>query len=71
MYTKRPNRIDLFMDGEFKVATNGQEVDGNVEWTKPDKSNHLPGIGSHDAGANFFERDNQMFHFIISGRYTI
>jgi hypothetical protein len=67
MYTKRPNRLDLKMNGEFVVATNG-EMDGeNVKWEKPDVSIHMPNIDSHNSGQNFFDRDAQMFHFIMTG----
>ena len=70
-YTKRPNRIDLKMDDILQVATNAQmKNDGNVEWEKPDNSIHIPEIESHDAGANFFQREEQLYHMILSGGHV-
>ena len=70
IYTKRPNRIDLAMDDVFQLATNAKLNDNKVEWIKPDPSVHIPGVQSHDAGSNFFNRDNQLFHFVVSGGHT-
>ena len=69
-YTKRPNRIDLAMDDVFKPATNAKVNGDAIEWQKPDPSIHVPGVDSHDAGSNFFNRDNQLFQFVISGGHT-
>ena len=55
------------MDGEYQVATNAELLDGNIQWTKPDIALHLPEVASHDAGSNFFDRDAQLFHFVLSG----
>ena len=67
LYTKRPNRIDLKMDNVFQIATNAKYADGKIQWTKPNHEIHIPNIDSHDAGANFFERNEQLYHMIFSG----
>ena len=54
------------------MPTNAQLSDGNhLQWEKPDPFKHMPDVGSHDSGANFFDRDAQFFHFIISGGSTV
>ena len=73
LYTKRPNRVDLEMDGVFVPATNAAvNEDGSVTWSKPDDS-FIPAIDSHDAGSNYQQRDQQLVHMILSGghSYTI
>jgi len=67
-YTKRPNRIDIVQDGQYMVPTNGDvNDDGSIAWQKPDIVEHMVGVDSHQPGANFQDRDNQMFHFILAG----
>ena len=67
MYTKRPNRIDLKMDGVFQTPTNAEKAGDNLVWTKPDNAFHMPEIHSHNSGSNFFQREAQMYHMIFSG----
>jgi len=69
-YTKRPNRVDIEMDGVFVPATNAEVgVDGAIEWQKPDSS-FIPGVDSHDSGANYQERTEQLIHVVMSGGHT-
>jgi hypothetical protein len=69
-YTKRPNRVDIEMDGTF-VAANNADVgaDGAITWQKPDDS-FIPSIDSHNSGANYQQRSEQLVHLIISGGHT-
>ena len=71
-YSKRPNRIDLAMDGAQVLASNAEQNGENIEWSKPD-AQYIPTLGSSTygfAGANYHERNAQIFHFIVSGGHT-
>ncbi|CBY40006.1 unnamed protein product [Oikopleura dioica] len=68
-YSKRPNRMNFFMDGELSLATNAVLMGDSISWSKPDPS-FFPGltdsIYSH-GGANYHDRNNQLFYMILSG----
>merc|ERR1711892_1253199 len=69
-YTKRPNRVDIIQDDTFIPANNAQVgADGAIEWQKPDDS-YVPTVDTHDAGANYQQRGEQLVHMVLSGGHT-
>ena len=46
-YTKKPNRVDLKIDGLLKLATNAKnDGNGGITWKKPDLMEHNPQVDS-------------------------
>ena len=66
LYTKKPNRIDIFADEKFIPPTNSQMKGGKIEWFKPNDA-YIPQLATHTSGANYHQRDQQLVHFIATG----
>jgi len=69
MYSKRPNRLDLFtIDGqnsEHILAKNAEKNGDKINWLKPSPQ-YIPTL-SDTTGANYHERDAQKIHMIFTG----
>ena len=65
-----PLRHDILMDDVLQVPTNANlNPDGSLAWEKPTQD-LIPGVDSHNPGANMQDRNNQLIHFVIGGGKT-
>lgn len=71
VWYSRPNRLDVFVDGVFKIATNAR-IDSNNRYimTMPKGNEFEPQI-ANGTGTNFFDKDRGEITFIIQGPQVI
>ncbi|XP_052286416.1 fibrocystin-L-like [Dreissena polymorpha] len=71
VWYSRPNRLDLFVDGVYKMATNAH-IDGNGRYIiKMPTGNEYEPMIVNGTGTNFFDKDRGELTFIIQGPQRI
>ena len=64
MFTMRQNRQDIYLNGDNLIYSNQYDF-VNDTWRFPDPS-FIPAI-TEDSGSNYFDRADQMLHFVVGG----
>jgi len=64
MYTMRPNRQDVFLNGDNIIYSN-QYSFANDTWSFPDKK-FIPEV-TDSSGSNYYDRQDQILYFVLGG----
>ncbi|XP_071488092.1 fibrocystin-L-like [Diadema antillarum] len=63
-----PQRLDVYVNGLYIMPTNGEYVNGGLQWIAPGPdTNFMPSLDSMVLGENYFDRTYQTLHFLIRG----
>ncbi|XP_052805044.1 fibrocystin-L-like isoform X2 [Mya arenaria] len=71
VWYSRPNRLDVFVDGVYKIATNAR-IDSNGRYiTSMPTGNEFEPMIANGTGTNYFHRDRGELTFIVQGQQRI
>ena len=63
-----PQRLDVYVNGLYIIPTNGEYVNGGLQWIAPGPdTDFFPSLDSMVRGENYFDRDLGTLFFLLRG----